>query len=130
MSLAREGETNTKELSQTLQSFAESEKVHIPQFSQTLQTPVASERRRDWVLNVPEPPGLLSNLKTSFKRTILCPLEDKIQCLGKHPVSALISILNVIFPPLSWCKEYNVTKFRRDILAGLTLASLCIPQVN
>lgn len=140
MAVTREGETessqftpntdpsNTKEFSQTLQSFAESEKVQLSVFSQTLQTPVASERRRDWVLNVPEPPGLLSNLKTSFKKTLLCPLENKIQCLGKHPVPTLVSILNVIFPPLSWCKEYNVTKFKRDILAGLTLASLCIPQ--
>ncbi|KAG5611620.1 hypothetical protein H5410_022901 [Solanum commersonii] len=140
MAVTREGETessqftpntdpsNTKEFSQTLQSFAESEKVQLSVFSQTLQTPVASQRRHDWVLNVPEPPGLLSNLKTSFKKTLFCPLENKIQCLGKHPVPTLVSILNVIFPPLSWCKEYNVTKFKRDILAGLTLASLCIPQ--
>ncbi|KAK4366777.1 hypothetical protein RND71_014657 [Anisodus tanguticus] len=147
MAVAREGETessqfaptlqttdpsNTKGFSQTLQgTFAESEKVQLSQFSQTLQTPVAShenERRRNWVLNVPEPPGLFSNLKTSFKKTVLRPLENKLQCLGKQPVLALISILNIIFPPLSWCKEYNVTKFKRDILAGLTLASLCIPQ--
>lgn len=148
MAVAREGETqssqfaptlpstidpssegsNTKGFSQTLQSFAETEKVQLSQFSQTLQTPVASERRCDWVLNVPEPPGLLSNLKSSFKKTVLCPLENKIQCLGKHPVPAVVSILNVIFPPLSWCKEYNVKNLKRDILAGLTLASLCIPQ--
>ncbi|KAF3678471.1 putative ataxin-10-like isoform X1 [Capsicum annuum] len=148
MAVAREGETqssqfaptlpstiepssegsNTKGFSQTLQSFGETEKVQLSQFSQTLQTPVASERRCDWVLNVPEPPGLLSNLKSSFKKTVLCPLENKIQCLGKHPVPAVVSILNVIFPPLSWCKEYNVKNLKRDILAGLTLASLCIPQ--
>ncbi|KAM3359774.1 hypothetical protein P3S68_019485 [Capsicum galapagoense] len=140
MAVAREGETqssqfaatlpstidpssegsNTKRFSQTLQFFAETEKVQLSQFSQTLQTPVASERRRDWVLNVTEPPGLLSNLKSSFKKTVLCPLENKIQCLGKHPVPAVVSILHVIFPPLSCTQSIGyATRAKLDPQYGL-----------
>ncbi|OIT40044.1 PREDICTED: low affinity sulfate transporter 3-like [Nicotiana attenuata] len=135
MAVSREGETESSHLAQTVEgttlpTLAESQKNTCDQFSQTLQTPMASEneRRRNWVLNVPEPPGLFSKLKTSFKKTIFSPLENKLHCIGKQPLPALFSILNTIFPPLSWCKQYNVTKFKSDILAGLTLASLCIPQ--
>lgn len=124
MAVSREGETESSHLAQTVEettrpTFAESQKNTFDQFSQTLQT-----QRRNWVLNVPEPPGLFSKLKTIFS-----PLENKLHCIGKQPLPALISILKTIFPPLSWCKQYNVTKFKSDILAGLTLASLCIPQV-
>ncbi|KAJ6397970.1 hypothetical protein OIU77_018893 [Salix suchowensis] len=33
-----------------------------------------------------------------------------------------------MFPIFSWCRHYKATEFKNDLLAGLTLASLCIPQ--
>ncbi|GAV59285.1 Sulfate_transp domain-containing protein/STAS domain-containing protein/Sulfate_tra_GLY domain-containing protein [Cephalotus follicularis] len=36
--------------------------------------------------------------------------------------------IQAIFPILEWGRYYNLTKFRGDIIAGLTIASLCIPQ--
>lgn len=38
--------------------------------------------------------------------------------------------IEAIFPILSWGRTYNLQKFRGDLIAGLTIASLCIPQVN
>ena len=35
-----------------------------------------------------------------------------------------------VFPILVWCQSYTVTKFKNNLLAGLTIASLRIPQVN
>ena len=37
--------------------------------------------------------------------------------------------LQGLFPILSWSRGYNLNKFKGDLIAGLTIASLCIPQV-
>ncbi|KAL1536223.1 Sulfate transporter 1.3 [Salvia divinorum] len=36
--------------------------------------------------------------------------------------------VQAVFPILEWGKRYNLTKFKGDLIAGLTIASLCIPQ--
>lgn len=33
-----------------------------------------------------------------------------------------------VFPIFVWGRDYNLKKFRGDLIAGLTIASLCIPQ--
>lgn len=33
-----------------------------------------------------------------------------------------------LFPIFQWGRGYNFTKFKGDLIAGLTIASLCIPQ--
>ncbi|KAJ7968171.1 Sulfate transporter 1.1-like protein [Quillaja saponaria] len=33
-----------------------------------------------------------------------------------------------LFPIFEWGKEYNLSKFKGDLISGLTIASLCIPQ--
>lgn len=38
--------------------------------------------------------------------------------------------MQAVFPILEWGRNYNIKKFRGDIIAGLTIASLCIPQVD
>ncbi|KAL6894574.1 hypothetical protein ACP4OV_008672 [Aristida adscensionis] len=38
--------------------------------------------------------------------------------------------LQYVFPVLDWGRHYNIGKFKGDLIAGLTLASLCIPQMN
>ncbi|KAL2471631.1 Sulfate transporter 1.3 [Abeliophyllum distichum] len=36
--------------------------------------------------------------------------------------------MQAIFPILSWGRSYNLAKLKGDLIAGLTIASLCIPQ--
>ncbi|KAJ3702647.1 hypothetical protein LUZ61_006352 [Rhynchospora tenuis] len=36
--------------------------------------------------------------------------------------------IQFFFPIVGWAREYNFKKFRGDLIAGLTIASLCIPQ--
>ncbi|XP_047956087.1 sulfate transporter 1.3-like isoform X2 [Salvia hispanica] len=36
--------------------------------------------------------------------------------------------VQAVFPILEWGKRYNLKKFKGDLIAGLTIASLCIPQ--
>lgn len=38
--------------------------------------------------------------------------------------------LQSVFPIFEWGRDYDLKKFRGDFVAGLTLASLCIPQVT
>ncbi|XP_020222756.1 high affinity sulfate transporter 2 [Cajanus cajan] len=36
--------------------------------------------------------------------------------------------LQYVFPIFDWSRNYNLKKFRGDLVSGLTIASLCIPQ--
>ncbi|CAI8616090.1 unnamed protein product [Vicia faba] len=40
----------------------------------------------------------------------------------------LVLCIEAIFPIINWGRGYNLKKFRGDIIVGLTIASLCIPQ--
>lgn len=82
--------------------------------------------RVQWVLNTPKPPGLSQELigtAVSWRNKV--PFLN-MQSGLKHE---LFSMLKATFPILSWCQNYNPNQFKHDLLAGLTLASLCIPQV-
>nr|GMD54984.1 low affinity sulfate transporter 3-like [Ipomoea batatas] len=109
------------EFSQTLQKTSSNRRADV---EETLQ---AEAERASWVLNVPEPPGLSRKLEGSVKKTGSF-LLTAFRRLRKRPVQAALSGCESLFPPLSWGKEYSLVKFKSDVLAGLTLASLCIPQ--
>ncbi|GFY85816.1 slufate transporter 2;1 [Actinidia rufa] len=113
------------------------------EFTQTLQTTMGSfsvedqqpevenkgriERTR-WVLNSPNPPSLLQELISSVKETIF-PYRSKLSSSSpKQPRSRVFLLLQGLFPILSWARNYKASKFKNDLMAGLTLASLCIPQ--
>ncbi|XP_059624308.1 low affinity sulfate transporter 3 [Cornus florida] len=114
--------------------------TELSMFSQTLQTTMTSSaeeiidlekhghpaERAQWVLNAPKPPGIWREL-VNFASDNLFPQKlspHSKQTKFKHAVSVLESI----FPILLLCRNYNGTKFKKDLLAGLTLASLSIPQ--
>ncbi|XP_022642904.1 high affinity sulfate transporter 2 [Vigna radiata var. radiata] len=40
----------------------------------------------------------------------------------------IVLALQSLFPILEWGRHYNLKKFRGDLISGLTIASLCIPQ--
>ncbi|XP_057490761.1 low affinity sulfate transporter 3-like isoform X1 [Actinidia eriantha] len=85
------------------------------------------ERTR-WVLNSPNPPSLLQELISSVKETIF-PYRSKLSSSSpKQPLSRVFLLLQGLFPILSWARNYKASKFKNDLMAGLTLASLCIPQ--
>ncbi|KAF5749826.1 low affinity sulfate transporter 3 [Tripterygium wilfordii] len=84
--------------------------------------------RTQWVLNAPEPPSFWREVLDSVKKTIKPP-GNTSEILKRQPGSKrVVLFLQAIFPILSWGRNYKVTKFKNDLMAGLTLASLCIPQ--
>ena len=86
----------------------------------------AQNTRREWVLNPPQPPSAGRVIADSVRKTI----SKFSSLIGDQPKPQLVlSLFQGIFPILRWAPNYTVIKFRNDLLAGLTIASLCIPQV-
>ncbi|KAK8481494.1 hypothetical protein V6N13_133196 [Hibiscus sabdariffa] len=81
--------------------------------------------RVQWVLNTPTPPGLSQELIGTA-----VSWRNKLPFLNMQSglKGGLFSMLKATFPILSWGQNYKANQFKNDLLAGLTLASLCIPQ--
>ncbi|KAF7816937.1 sulfate transporter 1.3 [Senna tora] len=60
--------------------------------------------------------------ETFFSDDPLRPFKDQTKS------RKFILGIEALFPILKWGRSYNVAKLRGDIIAGLTIASLCIPQ--
>jgi sulfate transporter 1, high-affinity len=79
-------------------------------------------------VGVPQSQGLLHDFSDKFKEIFFHddPLyEFKDQSRRKK----LLLGIQSFFPIVGWARDYNLKKFRGDLIAGLTIASLCIPQV-
>lgn len=84
------------------------------------------------LLNSADPPTFLQEITTSLDKKILSfrqrfcfSSNNNSQSKGK----LAFSFLQGLFPILEWGRNYKATKFKKDLMAGLTLASLSIPQV-
>lgn len=76
------------------------------------------------VLDTREPPSPWLDLAASVRSAVS-------RCRRKYsssPLRCIASALRSLFPILRWGSSYDLKSFRSDLLAGLTLASLGIPQ--
>ncbi|XP_008780888.2 sulfate transporter 1.3-like [Phoenix dactylifera] len=65
--------------------------------------------------------------KDTLKETLFA--DDPLRRYKDQPRSRkLILGLQFLFPILEWGRDYNFSKLKGDLIAGLTIASLCIPQ--
>lgn len=48
---------------------------------------------------------------------------------GQTASGKLLIGFQALFPIAEWGRHYSVQKFKGDLVSGLTIASLCIPQV-
>ncbi|KAL2513683.1 Sulfate transporter 1.3 [Forsythia ovata] len=96
-------------------------------------TRTASSRRHSenlpYVHKVGVPPkqSLLKEITYTLKETFmhddpLMPFKDQSSS------RKLVLGIQSIFPILDWGRHYSLSKFKGDLMAGLTIASLCIPQ--
>jgi sulfate transporter 1, high-affinity len=51
------------------------------------------------------------------------------QYKGQSGPAKFMTGLKFLFPVFEWGRTYNFIKFKGGLIAGLTIASLCIPQV-
>ncbi|KAF9687284.1 hypothetical protein SADUNF_Sadunf02G0077600 [Salix dunnii] len=85
--------------------------------------------RVQWVLNSPDPPGLLQELGSSVREIIFSHGNKHTSSAARQKQqSRAIKFLQGIFPILRWGRNYKASQFKNDLMAGLTLASLSIPQ--
>ncbi|CAE6127994.1 unnamed protein product [Arabidopsis arenosa] len=75
----------------------------------------------------PPKAGLLKDFKSVVEETFFhdAPLRD---FKGQTPAKKTLLGIQAVFPIVGWAREYNLRKLRGDVIAGLTIASLCIPQ--
>ncbi|KGN53230.1 low affinity sulfate transporter 3-like [Cucumis sativus] len=90
-------------------------------------TSTPADRAR-WVANPPDPPGICRDLIDWLRQTMFPDPTKLFPLKNKTGTAVLGRVLKGVFPILCWGQSYNLGKFKNDVLAGLTLASLCIPQ--
>lgn len=80
-------------------------------------------------VGAPQKKNLLKEITGTLKETFFA--DDPLRSFKDQPKSRKFVLgMQAIFPILEWGRNYNLTKFRGDLIAGLTIASLCIPQVK
>ncbi|XWS21543.1 hypothetical protein CRYUN_Cryun30bG0063300 [Craigia yunnanensis] len=78
-------------------------------------------------VGVPPKQNLFREFTATVKETFFA--DDPLRHFKDQPRSQkLILGIQAIFPILEWGRSYSWRKFRGDLIAGLTIASLCIPQ--
>jgi high affinity sulfate transporter 1 len=73
------------------------------------------------------------NLATEFTNALRETFfhDNPLKQYKDQPGSTKLKMgLQFLFPVFDWGRTYNLNKFKGDLIAGLTIASLCIPQVS
>ncbi|TVU48079.1 hypothetical protein EJB05_07702 [Eragrostis curvula] len=94
----------------------------------------SSHRRTDgtqahhgYTVTAPPKKNVLAEFSDAIKETFFA--DDPLRQYKDQPKSKKIWLgLQQVFPVLDWGRGYNLGKFKGDLIAGLTIASLCIPQ--
>ncbi|GFP87077.1 high affinity sulfate transporter 1 [Phtheirospermum japonicum] len=93
---------------------------------------VSSRRHVDNVpyvhkVGVPPKQSLFEEFKFTFKETFFH--DDPLRPFKDQPKSKKMLLgIQAVFPILEWGRRYKLHMFKGDLIAGLTIASLCIPQ--
>uniref|UniRef100_A0A2N9GU92 STAS domain-containing protein n=1 Tax=Fagus sylvatica TaxID=28930 RepID=A0A2N9GU92_FAGSY len=78
-------------------------------------------------VGVPPKQNLFKEFKDTVKETLFS--DDPLHHFKDQTNSRKFILgIQAVFPIFEWGRSYNLTKFRGDLIAGLTIASLCIPQ--
>ena len=89
---------------------------------------VSMEQSRKTQVAVPPPQPFLKSLKASLKETLFP--DDPFRQLKNQPGSCrkFLMGLRYFFPILEWAPHYSFGFFKSDLISGITIASLAIPQ--
>ncbi|EOA37411.1 hypothetical protein CARUB_v10011339mg [Capsella rubella] len=78
-------------------------------------------------VEVPPKQNLFNEFMYTFKETFFH--DDPLRHFKDQSVSKKFTLgIQSVFPVIEWGRKYNLKMFRGDLIAGLTIASLCIPQ--
>nr|GMC83279.1 sulfate transporter 1.3-like [Ipomoea batatas] len=88
-----------------------------------------SEAALPYIHKVEKPPkqGWLEELKWTVKETFFH--DEPLRHFKDQPRSRKFMLaLQAVCPIFDWGRSYDLSKFKGDLISGLTIASLCIPQ--
>lgn len=94
-----------------------------------IRSGLPSGRHERTIHKVGAPPkqNLLKEIKESVSETFFA--DKPFDHFKDQPASKKFFLgLQAVFPILDWGRSYNFSKFKGDLVSGLTIASLCIPQ--
>ncbi|XP_042408353.1 probable sulfate transporter 3.3 [Zingiber officinale] len=94
---------------------------------QALEIAVAATDSAVHKVEAPPPTTSLEKMKTRVKETFF-PDDPFRHFKGQPPRRKCVLGLRYLFPVLDWLPYYNLSFFKSDLIAGLTIASLAIPQ--
>ncbi|PIN06982.1 Sulfate/bicarbonate/oxalate exchanger SAT-1 and related transporters (SLC26 family) [Handroanthus impetiginosus] len=78
-------------------------------------------------VGVPPKQKLWTEFSTTLKETFFS--DDPLRSFKDQSRSRQFILgIQAVFPIFEWGRHYNLAKFKGDLIAGLTIASLCIPQ--
>ncbi|KAK9096754.1 hypothetical protein Sjap_022251 [Stephania japonica] len=78
-------------------------------------------------VGLPSRQNLVKEFKTTVKETFFA--DDPLRHFkDKSNSRKFILGIQAVFPILDWGRDYTLAKFKGDLIAGITIASLCIPQ--
>ncbi|ESW08215.1 hypothetical protein PHAVU_009G028500 [Phaseolus vulgaris] len=82
---------------------------------------------RVYKVAIPPRQNLFKEFQATIKETFFS--DDPLRPFKDQSKSRKFILgIEAIFPILKWGRSYNLKKFRGDLISGLTIASLCIPQ--
>ncbi|XP_066315702.1 sulfate transporter 3.1-like [Miscanthus floridulus] len=99
---------------------------------QVIDVPAAaaddSARRRLARVPVPPPRSLLSTVGAKLKETLFP--DDPFRAVAREPAGRrrALAVLRYLLPCLEWLPSYSFAKLRSDVVSGVTIASLAVPQ--
>ncbi|THU59105.1 hypothetical protein C4D60_Mb03t21490 [Musa balbisiana] len=78
-------------------------------------------------VNLTNPRSSFASFRSDLKETFLP--DDPFRHLKQQSgCAAACSLVKYLVPMLEWAPRYTLAKFRSDLLAGITIATLAIPQ--
>ncbi|XP_021729483.1 sulfate transporter 1.2-like [Chenopodium quinoa] len=111
--LPTNGEADTKEI----------DMASLPSSKRHNQNPDLDHHK----VGVPSKQNLFKEFTNTVKETFFA--DDPLRHFKDQSKSRKFILgLHAVFPILDWGRGYNLKKFRGDLISGLTIASLCIPQ--
>ncbi|XP_015087662.1 sulfate transporter 3.1 [Solanum pennellii] len=85
------------------------------------------KNRKKHQVEIPAAQPFLKSLKNTVKETLF-PDDPLRQFKNQPPLKKLILGLQYFFPIFEWAPRYTLDFFKSDLISGITIASLAIPQ--
>jgi sulfate transporter 3 len=87
----------------------------------------AGDERAHLRVPLPQPRPFLDTFRANLKETFFP--DDPFRSFKGQPQRAkFLLAVKYLFPVLEWAPGYSLSLFKSDLIAGLTIASLAIPQ--